>query len=359
MSTPAPDDPQDTEVIDTAEDEDFDVTHSRYQITSYRIDYTVDSLVQRIDRKDIYIPSFQRQFIWTFRQASRFVESLLLGLPVPGIFLSKDKEEKLFVVDGQQRLITLHRFYNGYFEARRFLLQGVIEPFEGRSYQSLEEDLRRRLDDSILHATIIQQREPEKDDSSIYHVFERLNTGGTNLTPQEIRASLYHGLFNKLLEKLNNYQPWRNVYGMKSKRAKDEELILRFFALYLDWPNYRRPMAEFLNAFMHRHRNLSPAESAKFQDIFCRSLSLIEECLGKSAFRPVRGLNAAVFDAIMVGIASRLERGPVTDCATLKSRYQTLLANQRFIDAYKSATTDYENIKARLDLAIRAFADVP
>ncbi len=88
----------------------------RYTITSYGSDMPIDGLVDRLKREDIFVPEFQRNFVWTIVQASRFIESLLLGLPVPGVFLFKEPEtNKLMVVDGQQRLLTPHSFYKGVF----------------------------------------------------------------------------------------------------------------------------------------------------------------------------------------------------------------------------------------------------
>ncbi|NET72571.1 MAG: DUF262 domain-containing protein, partial [Sphaerospermopsis sp. SIO1G2] len=206
----------------------------KYSITSYGADYPVDSLFKRMENGSIYIPSLQRRYVWKLEQASRFIESLLIGLPVPGIFLSKEKETgKLLVIDGQQRLRTLQYFYNGIFQpsGKKFALKDVQEEFQGRTYESLEEEDRRRLDDSIIHATIVTQDEPSEDDSSIYHIFERLNTGGTTLQPQEIRSSMYHGEFNNLLKNLNNHPAWRNIYGKSNKSMRDEEMILRFLAL--------------------------------------------------------------------------------------------------------------------------------
>jgi uncharacterized protein with ParB-like and HNH nuclease domain len=114
-----------SEIFDASEQEDLGVSNSKYLINSYGADYTVDSLVQRMEREDIYIPDFQRGYVWTITQASKFIESLLLGLPVPGIFLSKDRDRKLVVIDGQQRLRTLQRFYNGVFDERVFKLHNV------------------------------------------------------------------------------------------------------------------------------------------------------------------------------------------------------------------------------------------
>lgn len=114
--------------IDEALDENDEVIPFKYAITSYGADYPVDSLVQRVVSGDIVVPKFQRGYVWSLREASRFVESLLLGLPVPSIFLSKEKDsQQLLVIDGQQRLLTLRYFYEGMWPLTRkeFALKGV------------------------------------------------------------------------------------------------------------------------------------------------------------------------------------------------------------------------------------------
>ncbi|MCG8349494.1 MAG: DUF262 domain-containing protein, partial [Chloroflexales bacterium] len=173
----------------------------RYSISSYGADYDVDGLVRRLKRGDVVVPDFQRQYVWTLTRASRFIESLLLGLPVPGIFLAVDPDtQQLLVIDGQQRLRSLEYFYEGIFRnEREFTLKGVQPEFEGKTYETLSPEDRRRLDNSIIHATVIKQEDPkEEDSSSIYYIFERLNTGGMSLQPQEIRASIFQGLFYRL-----------------------------------------------------------------------------------------------------------------------------------------------------------------
>src|SRR5206468_12424422 len=149
------------EPVTSVDEEPPDIaTPFKYAITSYGADYPVDGLVKRMASGAIFIPSFQRGYVWSLPQASRFIESLLLGLPVPGIFLSKEEQaQKLLVIDGQQRLRTLEYFYDGIFRptGRQFALQGVQPQFEGKTYRTLSAEDRRRLDDSILHATIIKQ----------------------------------------------------------------------------------------------------------------------------------------------------------------------------------------------------------
>jgi uncharacterized protein with ParB-like and HNH nuclease domain len=203
---------EEPEVQDAATAEDDETsTDVRYQVSSYGADYPVDSLVKRLRQGDIQLPKFQREFVWPLPQASRFVESLLLGLPVPAIFLSKDPEtQKLIVIDGQQRLKSLLFFCDGIFRGKEFALQGVNRQFEGRTYKTLEDQDRRRLDDAILHAIIIRQEDPSDDDSSVYLVFERLNTTSTPLSEQEIRACVFQGPFNEYLSGANANPDWRS-----------------------------------------------------------------------------------------------------------------------------------------------------
>ena len=140
---------------DTEEDEERKIT---YSISSYGADYTADSIVKRLNDGAFYVPEFQRSYVWTRPQASRFIESLLLGLPVPGVFLAKEEEtNKHLVIDGQQRLKSLQFFYRGYFRDNKFSLQKVDERWNGKSIDDLHEMDRLRLDDSIIHCTIFKQ----------------------------------------------------------------------------------------------------------------------------------------------------------------------------------------------------------
>lgn len=344
----------DEPIEESLEDE---VAPFTYSISSYGADYPVDALVRRIQDGSISIPQFQRGFVWKPKQASRFVESLLLGLPVPGIFLSKEQGSRaLMVIDGQQRLRTLQYFYNGSFpDDRPFELTGVQRRFEGLMYNSLPIEGRRQLDDSILHATIVKQDEPSEDESSIYYIFERLNTGGTLLQPQEIRACIYHGAFNDRLGELNLYPQWRQIYGKISDRMRDQELILRFLALYFQADSYQRPMKGFLNRFMARNRTLQRYSHEQVTAVFCNAIGSIADFIGPSAFRPKRALNAAIFDAVMVGVSRRLSSNPIRSGEQFRSQYDSLMANDEFTAAVTTGTSGEEVVRARMELATAAF----
>jgi hypothetical protein len=365
MNTKAVTEDQDDVVDDAASD--TSVAIEKYAISSFGIDFDVEGLVRRLKKDDVYVPDFQRNFVWSHRESSQFVESLLLGLPVPGVFLAKDRHtQKLMIIDGQQRLKSLQFFYGGYFRPdlnkkhqQVFDLTEVQPQFAGCTYETLEEDDKRRLDNSVIHATIIKQESPdEEEDSSLYYVFGRLNSGGRKVTAQEIRTAIYNGELIDLVERLNSNTTWRSLFGKDSVRLKDRELILRFLALYDDAESYERPMEEFLNQYARKYRHGPTKHLKKAESVFLKTISKAYSALGASAFRPIRSMNAAVFDSIAVALARRLDRGPITDETKLKRAFENLSQMEEFSKATSSSTAVEGNVETRLKLATEAFASV-
>lgn len=352
-------------------DPDKEVIATTYEITSYGADYPVDGLVKRLKRRDIVVPSFdplfdesdevrpfQRSFVWSRPQMDRFVESLLLGLPVPGIFLVRDRDNKLLVLDGQQRLRTLHAFYSGFHDDKRFRLKNVQQPFDGKGYDDLDDEDRRRLDDSIIHATVLRQEHPTGSQDAIYSIFERLNTGGSPLQPQEIRIALYYGPFLRAISTLNEDKNWRDLYGPYSTRFKDHELILRVLALYEDAESYARPVKTFLNHYLAANRDRSGEALEPLTGLFRDACATINTNIGRNAFRPVRPVNAAVLDSVLVGVMRRIAKGPITEGGGLRAAYDTLLADPSYSSVTTSSTAAEDSVEKRLALAAAAFSAV-
>ncbi len=352
---------RDPSVMETAGMQEF-------SIYSYGADYDVAGLVRRLEIKDIKIPEFQRKFVWSKERASRFIESLLVGLPVPGIFLYKEKDSEILeVIDGQQRLRTLQAFLSGKAafgsnEEKDFDLQGegIEQKFVGLTFEKLGERYRRKLENSIIHATIIRQDKPDNEGNSKYFVFERLNTETSQLSDQEIRAAIYQGKFNNLIQKLNHYSPWRALYSGSGntdpdKRRRDEELILRFFAMYYtDVDQYSAPMKSFLNRFMSRNRQLSNLNEEDMQRIFDTAVETILKCIGEDAFRPYGRRNVAVTEAVMVGVALGLEGA--TTGPSMRDRYDKLVKHADFSKSVSRGTSQAKNVRSRIKLATEAFA---
>ena len=337
-----------------SEEEDNDEDTASYDIIPYGADYTLSVFYDKMKKGEIEVPDFQRKYVWSIKQASKLVESFLLGLPVPGIFLAKEKQSgNLIVIDGQQRLVTCKSFRDERFPISNteFRLVGVHEKWEGIKYSELVPADRKRFDDSVLRATIIQQVKPENDDTSTYQIFKRLNTGGTILQNQEIRNCLYYGTFNELLHKLNKNKTWRVLYNSEipNKRMRDEELILRFFALYYKFNAYTKPMSEFLNKFMSEKRNIPSQEIKKMEEVFKETISFINEKAGSFALRPRGNVNSAAFDSITYVVAKYKKNLKDNFSENIKD----LFKDNGYFKAIREGTTDPETIKSRISIAKR------
>lgn len=337
-----------------------------YQIASYGTDFDVDGIVKRVDKGTMIVPGFQRNYVWSIKDASSFIESLLLGLPVPGVFLAKENEDNRFlIIDGQQRIKTLFYFFNGVFKVddpkakdkKEFTLTGVAEEFEGKTYRSLTEAQRNRLNDAPIHATIIKQESPNDGDTSIYHIFDRLNSKGRKLTPQEIRAAVAHGTLIEAIEVMNENKSWRHIFGAENNRLKDRELILRFLALYSDLAEYSAPMSDFLNKFANKNRNANQDKIGSFYKNFTDSIEIVDKALGKKAFRLTSALNAAVFDSVLVSIAN-LSPGQQSNLEGIAEAYNSLIENVDYRASVSKATANETSLQNRFSLARVAFGKV-
>ena len=350
----------------TAADDVDDDTESEssskasYVIRSYGADYTVDSLVKRMETGAFVVPSFQRKYLWSQRHASRFIESLLMGLPVPGIFLYKRPEDgRSLVIDGQQRLRTLQGFYSGLIREKRFRLVGVRDPWNQRTYEELDVEDQLRIDDSIVHAVVFSQESPKDSIDSIHFVFERINSGGIRLSSQEIRNCIAEGAFTNLTAKLNDNEFWRKIYGKRSLRSKDQELITRVLAFLDRGEEYERPMATFLTRFAKDMNSVGVEKLSSLRRSFEETAELCWNSLDGAAFRPVRALNAAVLDAVMSELARRLQKNRTRPSEkTVLEAYQTLLESEEFRAGWERATADEDVVRRRITAARAAFSQI-
>ena len=330
-------------------------------------DFDVEGLMRRLRTGHILIPTFghsddrivspgfQRAFVWTKRQMDRFIESLLLGYPLPGIFLILQEDKRYLVLDGQQRLMTLNYFTSGKYGRIEFSLKNTGNHFQGLTYQTLPEDLRRQLDDTFMQATIVSTDGSPESLDAIYQIFERLNAGATKLTPHEIRVALYAGPIIDYIEELNRHEVWRGLYGTRSKRLRDQELVLRIIALYLSASTYRRPLKEFLNDFAGKHRYLTRLETGHITDRFTTAARLIQDGPGSSALR-LRGrqVNVAFTEAMFVALMRRLDQGSEPDPSAVISGVSAIQSeiesNEDLLTAVSRSTADEDNVRTRLEV---------
>jgi hypothetical protein len=161
-----------------------------------------------------------------------------------------------------------------------------------------------------------------------------------------------------LVNELNRNKIWREVYGPENRFMRDQELILRFFALYFNGHNYTAPMKEFLNRFMASNRGLLKIPAEVLHPLFVNTISTIYGAVGRQAFRPARTINTAVFDAVMVGVARRLSSRSAFSIESLRSAHHNLLSNPEFLEITQHSTGHPMNVARRLQMATDAFAGV-
>ena len=339
-----------------SEEEDRESSPPMYRVTTYPADYTLEVLHRKWISREIQIPAFQRNFVWTQTHSSKLIESFLVGLPVPAVFLYFDrKNQNYLIIDGQQRLKSIFYYFEGVFGQANhnrpieFSLKGLHDQSEysGKTFDSLDESDQMRLKNSTLRTFIVKQDDPD-DDTSMYQVFERLNTGGIALSNQEIRDCVYHGKLTESLHSLNKLGQWRDIFGnpLADARKRDVELILRFFAMR-NVAEYKRPMKMYLSSYMNQNRNLRHAELTRLEQVFEETCTSVLDKLGHRPFHVRKGLNAAVLDAVMVAFSKNLPTIP----NDIKIRFKNLVQDEEFDRCTRNNTTDYHVVEQRFRVA--------
>lgn len=344
---------------------------SRFEVSSYGWDSDVEGLVKRLNRGDIKLPRFQRGFVWSTVEQSRFIESLILGLPVPNIFLALDRVTKsLNIVDGQQRLKTLQRYLKGEFAISNSKtihedLRGCYynrEVAKGAKSKVLDNADERTLSDSILHSIVIKP-DPASDspeygqeyNNAVVQIFRRLNTSGRALQPQEVRSCIFYGPLDELIHELNEYPAWRTFFGKVHSRYKDVETILRFFALYENYEEYKAPMPSFLNRYMEENRNIDETKKKELSELFKTIADhLLDDC-GETLFKTGGTFLLSKFDAVTVGLGRAIASGVPFSKGEINSKVTNLLANEVYKDSTNEFINDTGNVTGRIKAAIEIF----
>ncbi len=355
---------------DEADDDYSD--NDLFEISSWGADLSFRELINRYDDDELVKPELQRNYVWDKPEASRFIDSILLGLPVPSIFLAKTKEDKLLIIDGYQRLMTVRDYVKGIYskDASHFKLSRtdkIHERWRGKTFLELSSEEQRRIRNTTIHAIIFMQQQPKRGDTSLYQIFERINSSGRTLLPQEIRNCVYQGRLNSLLIELNKVSAWRTLWGSESPddRMRDIEFILRFFALssayILDEKHApaRISLKKFLSEYMDAEEKL---DLAHLSSRFSKTCSFILENIGPSAFHnsasgSTRGnasFSPTVFDSVMIATDIALESGWKEQPQSLCNKRDELLADPAYQSLLYQETMRTPNIRERVKLMHRA-----
>lgn len=301
-----------------------ELSENRRKVNFDTFDITVKELLSMVSSGLIDIaPEYQRQFRWTEEGQSTFVESVFLGIPIPSLFMAANEDGSWELIDGVQRLSTLINFCGEAALRKKVKRNSPLElsglrklaSFNGKLFQDLPATIQTQFLLKPLKVTTIS----DKSDLTVrFDLFERLNTGGVQLQPQEIRSCIYRGKFNDFLRTMAQNDDFRKVVHLpKSKEldATPEELVLRFFAFYKNWKNFNHSVEDFLNDFMQEASKSFP--EAQFEKVFVRTFRLLSRILPEGIVRNGRSSTPVnLFEGVSVGAALALDKKPADELFT-------------------------------------------
>ncbi|MGQ8841089.1 DUF262 domain-containing protein [Serratia sp. TSA_7] len=330
-------------------------------------DWTIETIDSQINKGNINLqPSFQRRGAWDDTRKSRLIESIIVGMPVPNIVLAEQKEHRgrFIVIDGKQRLITINDFLSG-----KFRLKGLdIRPeLNGLDYSGLPSEDGEYLDNSTLRSTVIRSW---KDESFLYAIFYRLNSGSLQLSPQELRKALIGGnLLDEIESYLSSSNPFQALFGkLLDKRMRDSELVLRFIAYNRGIENYKGNFKEFLDKTVEYYENdwdnlkQETIDSLNSLDL---ALDTTLKVFGENSFKKWLGtkyervINRAIFDCIARFFSEpALTALVLRDKVNIENAFRQLCLSQEFRDSVEKTPKTTGATHTRIDMWGRVLAGV-
>lgn len=350
-----------------------------YNINSWGADLSFRELITMYDEGELLKPELQRNYIWDKVEASRFIDSLLLGLPVPSIFLANTSDDRKLIIDGYQRIMTVYDFVSGIWtgDGKIFNLSSsekINVRWRGKAFKELSAGEQRKIRATTIHSIIFEQATPKNDDTSLFQIFERINTGGRALNAQEIRNCVYQGDLNRLLFSLNKDVKWRGLFGADTDpRMRDMEFILRYFSLNTnDIKNHEKgniSLKKLLNEFMGNKTNNSPEFIKDGDTQFRRTISFIYDHIGQNAFFNIvsgdpekirKRFYPTIFDSLVVATSIALiTLGKDIPTEGLEAKRLELLQHEDYKNFISQGTMQIENIHGRIKMVLESLYGLP
>jgi hypothetical protein len=329
--------------------EPLDVSVDERKLVTQPYDYSVDQLTSHVSKGKIVLIEvpYQREYVWDDTKASRLIESLLLNVPIPVCYFAENEDNTWEVIDGLQRVQSIVRFLQGDLRLRGL---SVLTELNTKTFSEVPSRDQRRIESRTLRFVVITQ---ESHPDIKFDVFERLNTGAVKLLPQELRNCIYRGPFNESLHEIAREEPYRVALGRpRDARMRDEEMVLRFLALYSNISTYKPPLTQFLNEFMRNNRASAP--DAHAVSVFRDTMATIGAVFSESAFNMLRdgapspNINRALFDAVSLGFAFANRKQILRKQALVRNAHEKLIASAAFAPLVGRATADRTRMHARV-----------
>ncbi len=300
-------------VLDYDEPQPIDFWMQKHrEVVISTVDYTLGNLANMVlDGTIDLAPAYQRRERWNVIKKSRLIESFLMNLPVPPIFLDEDAQGNFSVIDGKQRLLAISEFINGTLELKGL---NAFADANGMRFSDLPPRYRRVVESRTTLRTIIVLRPSDEDVK--YEVFRRVNTGGVPLNRQEIRNATFTGPLNDMILDVSEYEEFHKLLGIENKEKsriyksmRDAEFVLRYLTFRDNWRSFPGPLGGNMDAFMDDNRRMEEVSLNDARSDFLHVIGVVHACFGQYAFRrwnPEKdqwsnGVLAALYDAQMFG----------------------------------------------------------
>ena len=363
--------------------ENLQVKAKERTVKTQSIEYDLETLVKKIHKGIIKLdPDYQRRHRWDIGTSSRLIESLILNIPIPIIYLSYDidvdvEEEgsRFSVIDGQQRLSAILTFFENKFPLSDL---DILTDLEGCFHKDLPPFLIRRLEERTIKCLRIDST---IDPQVKFDIFERLNSGSVKLESHELRNATHRGPFNDLCKKLSQNDDFRTLVQIpldkeeaernsKVKKMEDVELVLRFFALIDDkYKTYKKSkdkqFKDFLSDRLAELNKISKEQFPSFELRFLNSIKCIKSKFGDFAFAKYKfengvferqsNFNTAVYDALMIGFASENKDDVCSLTEKQVERFKELFKDENFYESLTGSVLDSSKITNRIEKARSVF----
>ncbi len=327
-------------------------------------DFSLETLSRMVINNIVDLnPHYQRRNRWTDDKKSKLIESFILNVPVPPIYFSEDEYGIYSVIDGKQRLTSIHDFLSDSFRLKNL---EVFSELNGLTFSELPNQIKHALSirPYIRIVTLLKQSDPHLK----FEVFLRLNTGGDVLKPQEIRNVAFDGSLNALLYELSTNEVLTQKLKILDdssnafRKMEDLEMILRFFALLNFWDNLpNQNISRILDLYMQENRNPNQDEIQRLRALFNNSIQICEDLLqGNAFYKPTsqttfrEQLIAPLYDAQMIAVSILINEGHLSqllqiDRTELRLRlFDLFQSNEQFIKSVTQATNNASNINTRI-----------
>ena len=373
--------------IDQLEEE---ISSERKRVSTDRLDISFGEIINLYKNGELIIrPEYQRLFRWSNRQKTALIESILLSIPIPPIFVAEDNDGIWELIDGLQRISTFISFF-GELERNvseiEFILQedeeefiddeensgrkdignkwvldtgGIIKSLEGFSIDTLPSNLKINLKRAVCRVEILRG---DSSTSMKYELFKRLNSGGSKLEPQEIRNAIFRGIdtrLNELLLKLSQDDRFKNLTNLSEKKKQelyDQELILRFIAFLNNADNINENTENYLNGFMEESVSNPDFEYDVYEERFIQVLEVLSNLDDNAIFRNSRNLFVpADYEGITIGVAQNFDRFQGNN-QLLRNKIEELKSDENFRRYSGSASNSKSRIRTRLNRAQEIFS---